>query len=73
MSKKSTPLKQALSDGMYIIMRKIPSYTHFDFFHGRDGEPFYASTFFALLDLISRENEEEKKAYEKANKKSKRR
>jgi len=50
-------------DGMYIIMRKLKGYTHFDFIN--DDRPFYCITFFELLKLIQREIDAEKKASKK--------
>jgi len=54
---------------MYVIMRKIPSYRveHFQ------DDNFYASQYFALLDLINLESELQNKEYKKIEREQKRR
>lgn len=66
---KDTSQGDALTTAMYVIMRRLKGYTHFDFMR----DDFKASQFFALMDLISVELEEERKAYEDAKKKQKKR
>jgi hypothetical protein len=44
-------------------MRKLKGYTHYDFFN--EENPFYASTFFILLNLIKKEYDENNKSNKK--------
>jgi len=53
-------------------MRKYKSYTHFDFMYGREGRPFYSSSFFQLLKMIKYEQSKEEKRYKNMENKSKR-
>jgi len=62
---------QSLQWGMHWIMRKYKSYTHFDFVYGKEGKPFYSSTFFQLIAMIKYEQSQEEKRYKKLNKGSK--
>lgn len=49
---------------MYVIMRKLKGYTHFDFLR----DDFMCSQYFLLLDLVNKEVEAEKAASKKATK-----
>lgn len=62
-------IQDNLITGMYVIMRKLKGYTHFDFIN----DDFMASQYFVLIELIREEQDqqakEEKKMREKANRK----
>lgn len=49
---------------MYVIMRKLKGYTHFDFLR----DDFFAAQYFLLIELINKEVKEQETAMNKKGK-----
>jgi tRNA isopentenyl-2-thiomethyl-A-37 hydroxylase MiaE len=62
---KPKTIQESLVSGMYIIMRKMNGYTHFDFLN----DEFMGAHFFLLIDLIQEEVDIEQREREKQSKK----
>lgn len=60
---KNNSVQENLVNGVYLIMRKLKGYTHFDFLH----EDFTAAQYFLLIELISDELAQEQKRLKKTD------
>ena len=63
-------LTEALEFACFRIMLELGGYNHFTFF--QDNPPFYASSFFELVNMIQEKDDRERKDYKKAEAESKR-
>ena len=65
---KPKTIQENLITGMYVVMRKLKGYTHFDFLR----DDFMASQYFLLIETIKQEQDEQAKEEKKMRDKSKR-